>query len=177
MPQWLKAVIRLLAGLLLFDLLLNLPGLDPSSPAASLLAPSIDLLIVAAVCLGAVRSAEASRRVPRIVAAAAVVLLMACALGERFGYDVFAKLFGTGAGAGGSAVASLLVSIAGAAAVFVAAYLISSLVVAGFGTTIVQNVFLLLVAASVIVQVLVGARVFVPSVVPRVIQTVGALFR
>jgi hypothetical protein len=173
-PRWLKSVARLLAGLLLLDLLLNLPGLSPASPVASLCAPSIDLLAVAAVCLGAVRSDGAPRRGPRAAAAALAACLMACAVGERFGWTVFVGLFG---GTGGfAAAASALVSLACAAAAFLAAYLVSGLVVAGLGDLIARNVFLLVVAASVVVQALAGVRVFAPSVVPKVIRTVGGLF-
>jgi len=174
MPQWLKSAVRLLAGLFIFNLLLNLPRAEPAALFSTLLAPSIDLLVAAAICLAGVRTGDSSRRTVRIAAAVVTVLLMACAVGERFGWAVYMRLFGDSGAL--PAAASLVLCAATAAAAFAAAYAASGLVAAGFGTLIVQNVFLLLIAASVVAQVLVGVRVFSPSVVPKAIKAVSALF-
>ncbi|MGD0726699.1 MAG: hypothetical protein ABSB63_14200 [Spirochaetia bacterium] len=51
-----RGIAGLIVGLLLFDLLVNLPGWSPGAPVSSLLAPSVDLLLVAAALMGAAGS-------------------------------------------------------------------------------------------------------------------------
>lgn len=173
--RWLKPVASLLAGLLLFDLLLNLPALSAASPAASLLAPSIDLLVMAAACLGIRQAAERSRRGLRIAVSLLAGLLLAYGIGARFGFDVVAHLFGDGNGIriAASCVASAII----AAAALLAAYLFSGLLMRGFAPPLIPNVFLLVIALCVILQVVSGLRVFAPSVVPRIIKAIASAIK
>jgi hypothetical protein len=172
LPPWLKAALRLLAGALAFDLLLNLPRLAPGALAASLLQPSVDLLVMAGVCMTGARSG--GRVAARVAAGVAVIVLAACAFGERFGWDIFLRLFGVG---GMAAALSVLACSAAAAAVFLAGYWAGGLTAAGFADLVVRNVFLLAAALAVVAQVLTRVSVFSPSVVPRAIRAIGALMK
>jgi hypothetical protein len=62
-----KSLPGLVAGLLFFDLLINLPGFSTASPVASLLAPSIDLLVVSAALVGIAQAAVALLAVLQVI--------------------------------------------------------------------------------------------------------------
>jgi hypothetical protein len=170
-----RALPGLLAGLVLLDLLVNLPGFDPASAASTLLIPSLDLLIFVALCLGIAQAGEASWVPLRIAAVVLAVFLMAWKIGARFGPDLPWKLFGDGPAILG--VAGCVVSLAAAAAAGVALFLLSGLVVRGFLTAMARNGALLVIAAAVIIHVLLKATLFAPSIVPRIIRDIGSLMR
>ena len=169
-----RSLLGLLAGLLAFDLLLNVPRIDAASPILSLLAPSIDLLIVAAVCWGIAQGAELPRRGPRILACGLVAFLLAYALAARFGVDVVLRLFGGGSVA---AVFSVALSAGIAAVALGAVYLLTGLVAAGFQKPMVRNIFLLVVAISAILQVFTHNLLFTPSILARAVLDLLARLR
>jgi hypothetical protein len=154
---------------------MNLPGLEPASAAASLLIPSIDVLVIVAACIGIAQAGEASRVPLRIAAAAVAVLLMAWKVATRFGADLPWRLFG-----GGSPIlvaAGCAVSVTALAAACVAVFLLSGLLVRAFVTGIARSVAILVIAAAAVAQVLLGSRIFAPSIVPRMIRDIGSWIR
>jgi len=173
--QTARSTLRLAAGLIGFDILLNLPRLDPASPVLTLLAPSIDLLIVAAACWAIAQAGEAPRReemrVPhrgaRILVCALAAFLLGYAVAARFGLDVVVHLFGIGGGF--AAAASVVVSAAMAAAVVSASWFLTGLAAAGFQKPVARNVFLLVVALSAILQVFTRNLVYTKSVLARAV--------
>ncbi len=169
-----RALPGLLAGLILFDILLNLPGLRTAAPVASLLVPSIDLLVVGALCAGIAQAGESSRQGLRIAISAFAALLLVYATGGRFGFGIAFHLFGTaGILVAASCVASLLaVALAGAAG-----YLLTGLLVRGFAAPLVRSIFVLVIALCAVLQVLVGRHVFAPSVIPRIVRDIAAQLR
>jgi hypothetical protein len=165
----------LLAGLLLFDILVNLPGFTPSSPVASLLLPSIDLLVLTAACMGIAQAGEQARLTLRIALAVLALALLACGAGLRFGFDAGARLFGGGTVlrvTAGWAVSLVLLAAAGAAA-----FLLSGLLVVGLQPPITRSIVLLLVSLAAVLQVVSGRRLFSASVIPRLIALVGSQAR
>ncbi len=160
------------AGLLVLDLLLNLPGISAGSVAASLLVPSIDLLVVGAILFMAAQSPAGARRTLRMVAVAVLLVLACYEVASRFGVASPAALFGTGTAA---RVASCAVSLVILAAGFVAAWLAAGLVLRGIETPVLRNGFIALVALVAIVHVVSGGRVLAQSVVPRMVRDIAAL--
>jgi hypothetical protein len=169
-----RVIVGLLAGLLLLDLLVNLPGFRPAAPVASLLLPSIDLLVLAAACMGTAQAGERARLPLRIVVSVLAVILVACSAGLRFGFDAGAHLFEGGAIAtiAGWTVSLLLLATAGAAA-----FLLTGLLVGGLEAPIARSVFLLLVSLAAVLQVVSGRRLFAGSVIPRLIALAGSQSR
>ena len=163
-----RSLLGLLAGLLLFDVLVNLPGLSPAHPVGSLLVPSIDLLVIAALLWGAAQAGEGTRVVLRIAVCALLVILLGLEIAVRFGADIPLRLLGTGTWV--RAAVGCLVSLAVVAAAVVLAYLGSGLVVRGFSSVIVRSVFIAVVAASAVLQVVAGHRLFQPSEIPRLFR-------
>jgi hypothetical protein len=156
-------------GLLSADLLLNLPRFSASSSSAgyrgswagSLLAPSIDLLVISAVLLVGAQSGEAGRRASRILAAVIIVV-----------FDLFAGLsrFGT-------PTWLLFAALPAAAALALAGWLATGLFVRGFESALTRNAFLALVAVAAILQVALANRVLTPSVVPSMARDIASFFR
>jgi hypothetical protein len=171
----LRPLAYLLAGLLLFDLLVNLPAFTASSPAGSLLLPSIDLLVITAACMGIAQAGEQARMPLRISLAVLALALVACSAGLRFGFDVGGRLFGGGtalSAAAGWTVSVVLLCTAGAAA-----FLLSGLLVTGLRPPITRSIVLLLVALAAVLQVVSGKRLFSASVIPRLIALIGSQAR
>jgi len=148
----------LLAGIVLIDLLINLPGISPGSPLASLLAPSLDLLVALALLMSA---AYGGQRV-RTGFAAGVSVLLAILIGWE-GY----RRWGT-PGAGRILIVGIAAVVACAAFFF-----LSKLVLRGFRDAVIRNLFLLAAAGCAVVQALLGVRIFAPSVVPGMLKTIG----
>jgi len=170
-----RALPALLAGLFLFDILVNLPGLSPSAPVASLLLPSIDLLVITAACIGIAQAGERARLLLLIVVSLLAVILVACSAGLRFGFDIEARLFGGGAFpnvAAGCAVSLILLAAAGAGA-----FLLSGLLVRGLEAPIPRGIVLLLISLAAVLQVVTGSRLFSASVIPRLIALIGSQAR
>jgi hypothetical protein len=145
--------------------LVNLPGFSAVSPVASLLLPSIDLLVVAAALLGVSQSGEQARVPLRIAVSVLLVALLAWQAAARFGVDSgFPTL---GYFLGGAAVLA-----AGALA-----YLSSGPVLRGFSFPIVRSLFIVVVALLAVLQVISGRHVLAPSAIPRLFREVVSLFR
>ena len=161
----------LLAGLLLFDLLVNLPGFSPASPLVSLLAPTIDLLVIVAACMGIAQAGENPRLPLRVAVGVLAAALAACAVGLRFGFDIAPRLFG--GGSAGSAAAGWAVSAAVLAAAGVISFLLSGLLIRGLQQPIVRSVMFLVIACAAVLQVISGRRLFGASVIPRLIAAPG----
>ena len=163
----------LTAGLILFDLLINLPGWSFAAPVSSLLAPSVDLLLVAAALMGAATASPGPRLGVRIVVCVLLVFLLGYAAGTRFGFDIAFRLFG-----GNSAVlfaAGCVLSAAAVAAAAGLAWLFSRLVIHGFSHIVTRSVFLAVVALLTVLQVISGKHIFMPSEIPRIVRTIGLL--
>ena len=154
-------LLSLAGGLLASDLLLNLPRFSATGWAGSLLAPSIDLLVVSAVLLIGAQSGDAGRRASRILAAALIVALDLYAGLSRFGVEPW----------------HLLAALPAAAAVGMAGWLAAGLVVRGFQSGVTRSAFLALVALAAILQVALGNRVLAPSVVTSMARDIASLFR
>ena len=165
-----RSLAGLLAGLLLLDVLVNLPGLRPAAPVASLLLPSIDLLIVAAACMGVAQTGERARLPLRIAVSLLAVILVACSAGLRFGFDAGARLFGGGS----AAIAGWTVSLLLLAAAGIAAFLLTGLLVGGLQAPVARSIFLLVVSLAAVLQVVSGRRLFTASVIPRLIALAGS---
>ncbi len=166
-----RGIAGLIAGLFLFDLLINLPGWSPAAPLSSLLAPSVDLLLVAAALLGAATAGRGPRIFIRIAVCLLLVFLLGYATGTRFGFDLAFRLLGRG-----SAVLFLAGCILSAVAVAAAAglaWLFSLLVTRGFSHLVTRSVFLAVVALLTILQVVSGRHIFTPSEIPRLARNIG----
>ena len=166
-----RAIVGLLAGLFLLDLLVNLPGFRSAAPAASLLLPSIDLLVLAAACMGIAQAGERARLPLRIVVSVVAVILIGCSAGLRFGFDAGAHLFGGGPVA---ETAGWMVSVLCAAAAGAAAFLLTGLLIGGLQAPVTRSVFLLVVSLAAVLQVVSGKRLFSASVIPRLIALAGS---
>jgi hypothetical protein len=165
----------LVAGLLLFDLLLNLPGFSLSSPLASLLLPTIDLLVITAACMGAAQAGEDARLPLRIAVSALAVVLAACSAGLRFGFDIAPRLFGAGSTV--SFAAGCVVSFGILAGAGVLSFLLTGLLIGGLQPPIIRSVMLLVIALAAVLQVVNGRRLFGASVIPRLVALVGSQAR
>jgi hypothetical protein len=159
-----RTIVGLLAGLLLMDILVNLPGFRPVAPVASLLLPSIDLLVLVAACMGVAQAGERARMPLRIAVSALAVVLVACSLGLRFGFDAGSPM--------GWVVAVLLLAATGGAAFF-----LSGLLVAGLQSPVWRSMLLLLVSLAVVLHVVSGKRLFTASVIPRLLALAGSQVR
>lgn len=162
----------LLAGLVLLDLLLNLPRFDASFPMASLVVPSIDLLVMLAACIGIAQAGEGARIPLRVAVSVLAVLLVAWKAGSRFGVDIPLRLFGS---APLATVAGWAVAAASLAGAGVATFLLSGLLVRGLQAGLVRSIVLLVIALAAVIHVLFTRAVFTPSVVPRIIRDIGSL--
>ena len=158
-----RSLAGLLAGLLLFDVLVNLPGFSSGHPIGSLLAPSIDLLVTAAILWGAAQAGEGARVPLRIVVCGLLIVLLGIETARRFGADL-------GGGSWMGAAAGCLLCLAAAAAVAFLSYLGSGLVVRGFSSVMIRSVFLVAVALLAVLQVVTAHRVFGPSEIPRLFR-------
>jgi hypothetical protein len=163
-----RSLLWFLAGLLLFDLLVNLPGFSPVHPIGTLLAPTIDLLVVAAVLWGAAQAGEGARIPLRVVVCVLLIVLLCLEAATRFGPDIPLRLLGAGSWV--RAAAGCILSIAAVAAAAFLAYLGSGLVVRGFSSVMTRSVFLVVVALLAVLQVVTGHRVFGPSEIPRLFR-------
>lgn len=160
----------LLAGLLLLDLLVNLPRFSPVLPVASLLAPTIDLLVIVAACMGIAQAGESPRRALRAAVSVLAVALAACGAGLRFGFDIAPRLLG---GSPAAMAAGWALAAAACAAAGVIAFLVSGLMVNGLQAPIIRSVVLLVIAAGAVLQVVSGRRLFGASVIPRLFALIG----
>ena len=133
----------LLIGLFCLDLLISLPGFEPSSPFVSLLAPSLDLLVIVAFCALISQAAEPSRRGLRIAASLLTIFLAGYEAGSRFGVPAILHLFGDAPAS--LALAVILVIAALAAAAF-ACYLLSGLLVNAFLAPVILSSVVLAIA-------------------------------
>jgi len=161
----------LVAGLLLLDLLVNLPAFVPAAPVRSALAPSIDLLVLVAACMGISQAGDGARRPLRIGLGVLAAALAAAAAGLRFGWDAGGRLFGDGQAMAAAAgwAACVLLAAAGA----FAAFLVSGLVVRGVEARVIRSAVLLVIALAAVLQVVTGKRLFTASVIPRLIGLLG----
>ncbi len=152
----------LVAGMVLFDILINLPGVSAASPLASLLVPSLDLLVVLAILMSAAR---ASRGV-RTGLAAGISVLLASLIGwqaySRWGTPELARIAALGIAAAGAGVAS---------------FFLSKLVFRGFNDAVLRSLFLLAAASCAVVQALLGVRIFVGSSVPGALRVISQGFK
>jgi hypothetical protein len=160
-------VLRLAAGLVLLDVLLNLPALVPSRALASLLSPSVDLLVAVALAMSVARAGEHARGPLRVGFALIVAALAASAAGLRFGWDAGARLLGSSPAAriAGWGV-SLLIVLAGAGITFV----LFGLLQQGMQRPIIRGVVVVVVGLAAVLQVVSGRRLFLPSVIPRLVR-------
>jgi len=166
-----RALVGLVAGLLLLDILVNVPAFSSAAPLGSLLVPSVDLLVLVAACMGIAQAGGAVRRPLRIGLAVLAVGLMACAAGLRLGWGAGGRLFGDSYAM--TAAAGWAVSVLIAAAAGFVAFLVSGLVVRGLEPRLVRSALLLVIALAAVLQVVSGRRVFTASVIPRLIALIG----
>lgn len=160
-----------MVGLLLFDLLINLPGWSPAAPVSSLLVPSVDLLLVAAALMGAATARPGPRIGIRIAVCVLLVFLLSYATVTRFGFDAAFHLFG-----GNSAVlfaAGCILSVGAVAAAAGLAWLFSRFVIHGFSHIVTRSVFLAVVALLTVFEVISGRHFFTPSEIPRLVRHIG----
>jgi hypothetical protein len=167
-----KSLPALVAGLLFLDLLINLPGLSAASPVVSLLAPSIDLLVVAAALVGISQASEQARVPLRIVMSILLAALLCYKAAARFGVPAIAVSLGFGSPVAGYAL-GMVVCLAAAALV----YFCSPLVLGSFSFATVRSLFIVVVALLAVLQVVSRHRIFEPSAIPRLVRDVGSLFR
>ena len=162
-------LVSLAGGLLLADLLLNLPRFSVSADSAgslgswagSLLVPSIDLLMVSAILLIGVQSGAGGRRASRILAAAVILIFAVYAALPRMS----------------TAPALLAAALAAAVAVGIVGWLAATLIVRGFQNGLTRSVFVALVALAAILHVALAGRIFAPSMVPVMARDLVSLFR
>jgi hypothetical protein len=163
--QTARSIPGLAAGLFLFDLLINLPGLSAASPVASLLIPSIDLLVVAAALLGVSQAGEQARVPLRVVVSVLLMALLAWEAATRFGADEGLPTLGYLLGGAAALAAGAL------------SYVSAGPVLRGFSFPMVRSLFVVVVALLAVLQVVSGQHVLAPSVVPRLFRAVASLFR
>jgi len=149
------SAVGLLAGIAGFDILLNLPCFSGASPMASLLAPSLDLLVVLALLMTAALVTQRAYR----GFAVAVALLVAF----HVGWQAYRR-WGAPPAAGRITLLGLTVVGVG-----VASFFLSKLVLRGFSVATLRSLFLLAAACCAIIQALLGVRVFSSSIVPRML--------
>jgi hypothetical protein len=167
-PMSIRSLVGLFSGLFLLDVLVNLCRFAPAHPLGSLLAPSIDLLVVAALLWGAAQAGERARKPLRIVTCVLLVILLCLEAAIRFGADIPLNLLGGGGWLGAAAGCLLCLSMAAAAGGL--AYAASGLVVRGFNTVMIRSVFMAVVAVLAVLQVVTGHRLFEPSEIPRMFR-------
>ncbi len=160
-----------MAGLLLFDVLINLPGLARGLSVLSLFPPSIDLLVVCAALLGAARAGERARVALRIVVS---VLLAAMLLYEARAW--FGLGTGGPVGPWGQGAVGAVVGVAAGAAAAALSFLCAGPILKGFAWPLVQAILLVVVAMLAVAQVATGNRVLSPSEIPRIVRDVGEAF-
>ena len=145
----------LLAGMAGFDVIMNIPSVSASSPVISLLAPSIDLLIVLAILMTASYARPGARTGVAAVVGIAVAVFFGWMAWRRWGSPpAAARTIGLG----------LSALCAGAASFF-----LSRLVLRAFRSATLRNVFFLAAACGAVVQALLGVRVFSASVIPSLL--------
>jgi len=176
--------IGLLAGLLLLDLFLNAAAVDPRAAVVTLLRPSIDLLVIGALLLGAAQAgaggpgrsggANISHRIIRGIVCLYVVGIAVHILARRFGLSTVVTLIGAG---GAALAAGWALLVLGAAAVAVLAWIASGLVTRGFSAVLARSIFLLVLALLAVIHVLTGNRVFSSSEIPRIVREITVIFR
>ena len=162
----------LAAGLLLFDLLINLPGFAPAAPIASLIVPAIDLLVVCAALVGISQAGQGARTALRIVVAVLLAALLGYQAAARFGLDAIFRTLGGGHPGAGYAVG--VAAFLGAAAL---AWVASGPVLRGFSFAIVRSLFIVAVALVAVLQVVTRGRILEPSAFPRLFRDIEGLFR
>jgi hypothetical protein len=160
------------AGILFFDLLVNLPGFSSASPVASLLAPSIDLLVVSAALVGISRTGEGVRVPLRIVMSVLLAALLGYEAAARFGLDAISRTLGFGFPAAGYVLGgvALLAAVA-------LSYIGSGPVLRGFSFAIVRSLFVVAVALLAVLQVVSRQRILGPSAIPGLFRDIVGLFR
>ncbi len=141
----------LLAGIVLFDLVINLPAISPVSPVASLLAPSLDLLVVVALLLTVARGGPGVRT--------GFAVGVAVLVGLAVGLQAYLR-WGAGSLAAGPVAAG-------------ASFLASRLVYPGLADPVLRSLVLLTAALCAVIQALLGVRIFGPSAVAGTIRAVG----
>jgi hypothetical protein len=160
-----------LAGIVLFDIIINLPGFSPASPFASLLSPSLDLLVVLAVFLTAARGGSGVRTGFAVGVAVLVGLTVGLRGYLRWGAPEAGRFLAAGAvlpliGLGGAGLGAAGLS-------GLASFFLSRPVYRGLADVILRSLFILAVACCTVVQALLGARIFAPSGVPGMLRVIG----
>jgi len=166
-----RAAVGLVSGLVLLDLLVNIPAFAPGAPVRSLLVPSIDFLVVVAACMGVAQAGESARQPLGIALAVLAVGLATANAGLRFGWDAGGRLFGSVPAM--TAAAGWALCVLAAVAAGFAAFFICALVVRGMQPRLVRSVVLLAIALAAVLQVASGQRLFSASVIPRLIALLG----
>jgi hypothetical protein len=162
----------LVAGFLIFDVLINLPGFSALSPVVSLLAPSIDLLVVAAALVMIAQAGEGARMPLRIVVSVLLAALLGYEAAARFGLDDISRTLGFGHPVAGYVVA--VIALLAAAAI---SWLGSGPVLRAFSFATVRSIFIVAVAVLAVLQVISRNRILEPSAIPRLFHDVASLFR
>jgi len=162
-----------LAGVVLLDILVDLPGFSPAAPVASLLSPSLDLLIVLAVLMSAARGGPGLRA----GFAAAVAAFMGLSIGLRaylrWGAPEATRFLA--AGAVFPIVLLGLAAVIAAALAGIASFLLSRLLYRGLAHAVLRSLFLLVAACCAVIQALAGVRIFAPSSVPGILRAIGEI--
>ena len=152
-----------LLGILLLDLLLNVPAYSAESPVQSLLRPSLDLLLVLAALLVICRTGERTRFWLRIaLLAPGLLLVVFTAIGWPGPVARFLEVR--------LALASLLLAAAGALC-----FLCFGFILRGFEHPMPRNLFLRAVAFLGILQITLGREVFRQSAIPRLVGEIMRL--
>jgi hypothetical protein len=155
----------LLAGMLTLDLLLNAPAFDAASPGASLLQPSLDLMLLLGALVLVAQAPPKAREWLRIALVLPALVMMGFAAAAWSGpVAVFLR-------------AHLALAVAILAAAGAAAWLAFALVLRGLTVPILRNVLLLAVSFLAILQITMRLPVFRQSVIPRLIGEVQRLLR
>jgi len=168
-PVPIRAAAGLAAGLILLDVLLNVPRFSSAAPAASILAPSIDLLVLVACGMGIARAGTTARVGLRAAFAVLTAGFAVCEAGLRFGWDAGAQLFGPGhlLAVASWAVVALTAITAGAGA-----FALCGMLVRGMESALARAVVLLGVSLAAVLQVASGRHLFAPSVIPKLISLI-----
>lgn len=168
-----KSFPGLVAGFLIFDLLINLPGFSSLSPVVSLLVPSIDLLVVAAALVGIAQAGEQARVPLRIAVSVLLAALLGYEAAARFGLGAISRTLGFGLPTVG-----YVLGVVALVAVAALSYLGSGPVLRSFSFATVRSLFIVAVALLAVLQVISRNRILEPSAIPRVFRdVVGSLFR
>ncbi len=168
-------IVSLVAGIVLLDLLINLPAFSVSSPLGSLLVPSLDLLVVLALLMGVSQASSGLKTGFSIAVSVLLTLMLGWETVERVGPREALGLLQ----AGPALRSALLVvaCIAALAACGTAAFFASRLALRGLADPFLRNVFLVVAAVCAVLQAATGLRVFAPSMVPRIARQIGAALR